>query len=84
MSVDMLVLLIGMRANDDNAALAASAGLRQASSGFLEPRDLFLRSAESGTEGIFYAGTVTAPKNIGETLAEASAAADAVAEFLAK
>ena len=84
MSVDMLVLLIGMRANDDNAALAASAELRQAPSGFLEPRDLFLRSTESGTEGIFYAGTVTAPKNIGETLAEASAAADAVAEFLAK
>ncbi len=84
MSVDMLVLLVGMRANDDNASLAASAGLKQAPSGFLEPRDLFLRSTESSTEGIFYAGTVTAPKNIGETLAEASATADAVAKFLEK
>jgi len=82
MSVDMLVLLVGMRANDDNAALAASAGLRLAPSGFMQPRDLFLGEAESGAEGIFYAGAVTAPKNVGETLAEASAAADAVAEYL--
>ena len=36
----------------------------------------------SGVEGIFYAGTVTAPKNIGESLNEGAAAADAVAEYL--
>lgn len=82
MSVDMLVLLVGMRANDDNAALAAGAGLRQAPSGFLAARDHFLGSVHSGVEGIYYAGTVTAPKNIGETLNEAAAAADAVAEAL--
>ena len=42
MSVDMLVLLVGMRANDDNAALAAGAGLRLAPSGIQPPRGLFL------------------------------------------
>lgn len=82
MSVDMLVLLVGMRANDSNAAFAAGAALRRAPSGFLAPRDLFLGNVESGTEGIFYAGTVTAPKNVGETLNEASAAADAAAGYL--
>ncbi len=82
MSVDMLVLLVGMRANDDNAALAAGAGLRQSPSGFLAARDHFLGSVRSEVEGIYYAGTVTAPKNIGETLNEAAAAADAVAEAL--
>ncbi len=82
MSVDMLVLIVGMRANDDNPAFAASAGLRQAPSGFMAPRDLFLGNVSSGVEGIFYAGTVTAPKNIGESLNEGAAAADAVAEYL--
>ncbi len=80
MSVDMLVLLIGMRANDDNATLNEE--LRRAPSGFLAPRDHFLGNIRSNVEGIFYAGTVTAPKNVGETLNEATAAADAVAEYL--
>lgn len=82
MSVDMLVLIVGMRANDDNASFAAGAGLRQSPSGFLAPRDLFLGNVESGVEGIFYAGTVTAPKNIGETINEGIAAADAAAQYL--
>ncbi|MDE5730695.1 MAG: FAD-dependent oxidoreductase [Alistipes sp.] len=82
MSVDMLVLLVGMRAGGSNAAFAASAGVRRAASGFLEPEDLFLNSARSGVEGIFYAGTVTAPKNVGETLNEANVAADAIEAYL--
>ena len=80
MSVDMLILLVGMRANDDNATL--NSDLSRAPSGFMAPRDHFLHHVESNVEGIFYAGTVTSPKNIGETLDEAAAAADAVAEYL--
>ncbi len=82
MSVDMLILLVGMRANDDNEALAAGAGLQRSPSGFMAPRDLFLNNVRSNVEGVFYAGAVTAPKNIGETLNEAAAAADAVAAYL--
>ena len=82
MSVDLLVLLVGMRANDDNAALAAAAGLERAPSGFMAPRDPFLGNVRSNVGGIFYAGTVSAPKNIGETLNEAAAAADAVIDYL--
>ena len=80
MSVDMLVLLVGMRANADNATL--NGDLLRAPSGFLAPHDHFLGNIRSNMEGIFYAGTVTAPKNVGETLNEATAAADAVAEYL--
>ena len=80
MSVDMLILLVGMRANDDNAIL--NSDLSRAPSGFMAPRDHFLHHVESNVEGIFYAGTVTSPKNVGETLDEATAAADAVAEYL--
>ena len=82
MSVDMLVLLIGMRANDSNAPFAEQAGLKRAPSGFMEPRDMFLGNARSNVEGIFYAGCITAPKNIGETLNEGTVAADAVMEYL--
>ena len=82
MSVDLLVLLVGMRANDENAAWAAGSGLHGAPSGFLQPKDLFLGNVQSGAEGIFYAGTVTAPKSIGEAMNEAAAAADAVAAYL--
>ena len=82
MSVDMLVLLIGMRANDSNAPFAEQAGLKRAPSGFMEPHDMFLGNARSNVEGIFYAGCITAPKNIGETLNEGTVAADAAMEFL--
>lgn len=82
MSVDMLVLLVGMRANDDNARFAATAGLRQAPSGFFAPQDLFLANVKSSVKGIFYAGAISAPKSIGETINEGYAAATAVAEYL--
>ena len=82
MSVDMLVLLIGMRANDSNVPFAEQAGLKRAPSGFMEPRDMFLGNARSNVEGIFYAGCITAPKNIGETLNEGTVAADAAMEYL--
>ena len=81
MSVDMLILLVGMRSNDDLAALAASAGLDRAPSGFMKPLDLFLDNVRSNVDGIFYAGTVSAPKSIGETLNEGIAAADAAARY---
>ncbi|MBE6182566.1 MAG: FAD-binding protein [Rikenellaceae bacterium] len=82
MSIDMLVLLVGMRANDDNTRFAATTGLQQAPSGFLAPRDLFLSNVKSPVAGIFYAGAVSAPKSIGEVINDGSAAASAVAEYL--
>ncbi len=80
MSVDMFVLLIGMQAGPNF-------GLPHADSGFLEPQDLFLGNvvapAQAGTlGGLFYAGTVSAPKAIGESLNEGIAAADAAAAYI--
>ena len=82
MSVDMLILLVGMRANDDNAALAERADLRLADSGFMRSADLFAANVRSSREGIFYAGTITAPKSVGEVLNEGVVAADAIVEYL--
>ena len=82
--VDMLVLLTGMRANDLNPLLESESGLKRQDSGFMQPKDSFLGNIESNVEGIFYAGAVTAPKNVGESLNEGSSAALKVMEWLKK
>lgn len=84
MGIDMLVLLIGMRSNDMNPTLEAESGLKCQPSGFMQPKDSFLGNVESPIEGIFYAGAVTAPKNIGESINEGTAAALAAAEWINK
>ena len=82
MSVDMLVLMVGMRANDENGYLSSSANLRLSDNGFIAPRDLFLDNVATDNPRVFAAGTVTAPKTIGESLAEADAAANRIADYL--
>ena len=83
MSIDMLVLMVGMKANAMNAKLAASVeGLRMQPSGFMQPRDAFQGNVYSQAEGIFYTGAVTAPKNVCESLGEGMAAARAVVHWL--
>ena len=82
MGVDMLVLLIGMSAGRSNARLEQECNLRCQDSGFMQPRDNFLANTESNVNGVFYAGTVTAPKTIGETLNEAVTVAHTAAEWI--
>lgn len=82
MTLDMLVLVVGMKSAASNAGFARSAGLEVAPSGFMMPRNPFGGNVDSDVSNIFYAGTVTAPKNIGESLNEGRAAAQRVAEYL--
>ena len=82
MTVDMLVLLVGMSANYDNPKLAVSAALPLAPNGYFKAKDSFLGAVHSEREGIFFAGTSTAPKSLADTLAEASLTASAVDAYL--
>ncbi|MBQ3044275.1 MAG: CoB--CoM heterodisulfide reductase iron-sulfur subunit A family protein [Alistipes sp.] len=82
MSVDMLVLLVGMSANRDNEALAAASNLSLAPNGYFQTKDSFLGAVQSERPGIFYAGAATAPKSLADTLAEASMTASAVERYL--
>jgi heterodisulfide reductase subunit A len=83
MTVDMLVLAVGMKAASENEKFAAScSGVHLAPSGFFAPRDLFTASVSSDAAGVFYAGAATAPKTIGESIAEGSMAAEKVIEYL--
>lgn len=82
MTVDMLVLLVGMSANYENEALALTAGLSLAPNGYFKANDSFLGVVRSEREGIFFAGAATAPKSLADTLAEAALTASAVDEYL--
>ena len=82
MTVDMLVLLVGMSANYENEELAKRAGLELAPNGYFRTVDSFLGAVRSQREGIFFAGAATAPKSLADTLAEASLTASAVDDYL--
>ncbi len=82
MTVDMLILVVGMTEGTSNRRFARNPAIELQSSGFVAPRDPFCGNLLSGAENIFYAGAVTAPKNIGETINEATGAALAAAQYL--
>ncbi|MCD8171942.1 MAG: FAD-dependent oxidoreductase [Alistipes sp.] len=82
MTVDMLVLIVGMKAGRTNGALARCPGIELRPSRFAAPADSFCSNVCSGVPGIFYAGTVTAPKNVGESINEGVAAAVKAAEYI--
>jgi heterodisulfide reductase subunit A len=82
MTVDLLVLLIGMTAGNSNECWKQCIGATLNDSMFLKPQDMFIGNVCSDIPNIFYAGTVTAPKTIGESLNEANAAAMRVAQYL--
>lgn len=71
MTVDMLVLLVGMRA----PKCCSTFGLPTQANGFFAPRDPYTQTVASTTPGIYLAGTATGPKTIGETVNEAVAVA---------
>ena len=83
MTVDMLVLIVGMKAGASGQKFAASSeAISLTPSGFIAPRDLFTRSVSSGAPNIFYAGAATAPKTVGESIAEGAMAAERAVEYL--
>ncbi|MDR2894229.1 MAG: FAD-dependent oxidoreductase [Alistipes sp.] len=83
MTVDMVVLTVGMKAASCNERFAHSrGGVNLSPGGFFAPADLFAGCVSSGAAGVFYAGAATAPKTIGESIAEGVMAAERVAEYL--
>lgn len=82
MSVDMLVLLVGMKSPEFNSSLAVNTGIARAENGFISPVDMFSGNTVSSVPGVFIAGTVSAPKSIGESLNEATAAADQAIRYI--
>ena len=82
MELDMLVLMAGMEISEASRKLGMSLGLKHGENRFFQSRDNHFGSNLSNVEGVFYAGTCTAPLNITETISHARAAAVEVMEYL--
>lgn len=82
LELDMLFLMAGMEMSEGGKRFAGIAGLATGENRFLRPSDNHYGSNRGNIDGIFYAGTCTAPMNITETISHARAAATEVIEFL--
>jgi heterodisulfide reductase subunit A len=84
MNVDLLVLLVGMEAGKGTATTAKACSIGCEESGFLKTTDTFLKSNFSEQEGIFLAGSCTAPMSVNDTILHARSAAIEVNNWLSK
>jgi heterodisulfide reductase subunit A-like polyferredoxin len=81
--VDLLALSAGMRASDTEE-LAAIVKLARTAEGHFMEAHVKLRPVDMATEGIFVCGTAHSPKLLGETIAQAYAAASRATTFLSQ
>jgi heterodisulfide reductase subunit A-like polyferredoxin len=79
---DMVVLSVGLKPTDETQAMARRLGIELNEYGFAEA--LINHPAESSRPGIFVAGAFGEPKDIPETVIEASCAASQASALLAK
>jgi heterodisulfide reductase subunit A len=75
MEADLVVLATAVVPRVSTAAIAGLLGLPMDENGFLVARDEEMAPVDSGTEAIFLAGAALGPKDIPETVAQASGAA---------
>ena len=81
-TLDLLVLMSGIVCNRQAVQTASMVQVQTDTDGFLKSRDNILSIIETGSAGVFLAGTATGPKTIPETAAEARAAALAIHNYL--
>jgi heterodisulfide reductase subunit A2 len=73
--LDMVVLSVGLEPKAELKQLAALLNLSQTADGFLMEAHPKLRPVDAPSPGIFYAGSVEAPKDIKDSVTQAGAAA---------
>ena len=84
MTLDLMVLLVGMEASEGTRGMASMLGLELAPNGFIRPADPHFGTNLTHREGVFVAGSCTAPMSLTDTLADARSAAACVADYLEK
>ena len=82
MKVGLLVLMAGMEPAKDTKTLTAMLGLNDVSDRFIHPVDELFRANCTEIPGVFVAGSLSGPKSVSDTLADARSAALAVKSFL--
>ncbi|OFY45059.1 MAG: hypothetical protein A2X18_14075 [Bacteroidetes bacterium GWF2_40_14] len=83
-TLDLLVLMVGMIKNADNENLSSLLNTRLGDDGFFQSASPILRSTEGEIAGIFFAGASTGPKTLPESINEAKASALAIHGYLSK
>ena len=82
MTLDVMVLMVGMESSDGSRWLAKELGLNLAPNGFIQASDPHYATNLTNVDGIFIAGCVSSPMNLTDTLTDARSAALAIQEFL--
>jgi heterodisulfide reductase subunit A len=81
---DLVVLATGLVPRDDSKELARTLNINQSADGFLLEAHPKLRPVDTFTDGIFLAGCCQGPKDVPDTVAQASGAASRVCDILTK
>jgi heterodisulfide reductase subunit A len=82
LQTDLAVLCPALIPREDNKALAKILGLELDEHGFFRTRDPLLMSVETNLRGVFVCGYCQAPKDISESVTQASAASARAAEVV--
>jgi heterodisulfide reductase subunit A len=84
LEADLLVLSAGIEPNKDNRELSQLLKVPLDADGFFLEAHVKLRPVDFATEGVFVCGLAHYPKDIGESIAQARAAASRAATILSK
>jgi heterodisulfide reductase subunit A len=79
---DLVVLCPALIPTEDNKLLAKTLGLELNEHGFFKTKDPLLMSVETNLKGVFVCGYCQAPKDISESVTQASAASARAAEIV--
>ncbi|MCK9625735.1 MAG: FAD-dependent oxidoreductase [Bacteroidales bacterium] len=81
-TMDLLVLMSGIVADQKNIELAKMLKIPVGEDGFFVPQNSILEPCKSQKNGLFFAGACTGPKTIPESISEARAATLSIDEYL--
>jgi heterodisulfide reductase subunit A len=81
---DMLVLAVGATPATDTETIRQLVSLSKASSGFLKEAHPKLRPVDTPTKGVYIAGAAESPKDVRESVTQASASASRASILLSK
>ncbi len=81
---DLVVLATGIIPREDSKELARILNINQSADGFLLEAHPKLRPVDTFTDGIFLAGCCQSPKDVPDTVAQASGAASRACDILSK
>ncbi|HNV53100.1 MAG TPA: FAD-dependent oxidoreductase, partial [Tenuifilaceae bacterium] len=84
MSVDMVVLMVGMSPALGTIELISGLGLKPNKDGFVAVADYHLNPIGTGVEGVFVAGACSGPSNITDSVNAARSAAIEIHKYLSK